>query len=306
MAAPCGPSAPRQVNEDRIQRTQAGPQEFDGTFKDKSKPSAQAEGQHIMAAEEQGVPGFCISGIPGIPAWGGDASIRATLAWPQAWEREEAKAHPKNTVSQTEHLIGRWQSSDDRLSLIEWTFTCSADLPQRDRAWYDFWPQGIYYYNRDPPPPFQFAFKPKENDLPLITVGSLMELDPQFMDELHITCVLTCIGASRPEFQVRTEDLEKCREPEAAIRHINFCPNYAPGLGEFRQILAEVRNHRSARVHCKQGQKRSVIAASALAITLGIYSSCNQLVGELGRAGRYLSDKELKLMHQLAQLYADE
>ena len=189
--------------------------------------------------------------------------------------------------------------------MIEWTFTCSADLPQRDQAWYDFWPQGVYYYHCDPHHPFQFAFKPEENYLPLITVGSLMELDPLFMDELHITCVVTCIGASRPEFQVRTEDLEKCREPEAAIRHINFCPNYSPALCQFPQILAEVRNHRSVLVHCKQGQKRSVIVASALAITLGIYSSHDEVVDEFRRAGRHLSDKELKLMHHLVQLCAD-
>lgn len=132
-----------------------------------------------------------------------------------------------------------------------------------------------------------------------------MELDPQFMDELHITCVVTCIGAARPEFQVRTDVLERCREPEAAIRHINFCPNYTPCFGEFPQIIAEIRNHRSVLVHCKQGQKRSVIVGAALAMALEIYSSSEEVVAEFKRAGRSLTDGELGLMHKLVELCTD-
>lgn len=129
-----------------------------------------------------------------------------------------------------------------------------------------------------------------------------MELDPKFLDELHVTCVVTCIGAARAEFQVRTDDLEKCREPEAAIRHINFCPNYTAGFGEFPKVLAEIREHRSVLVHCKQGQKRSVIVGGALALALNVYSSSEEVVAECKRAGRSLGDSELRLMHKLSKL----
>ena len=129
-----------------------------------------------------------------------------------------------------------------------------------------------------------------------------MELDPKFLDALDVTCIVTCVGGVRADWSVDTHALTQCRQPEATIVHVSFCPNYTPGLNKFKAVLKEIMGHRSVLIHCKMGQKRSVIVAAAVAMVTKHFGTLQQLRKFLWQNDRDLNEQELDLAIHLAQL----
>lgn len=129
-----------------------------------------------------------------------------------------------------------------------------------------------------------------------------MELDPEFLDALDVTCVVSCAGRVRADWGVNAHALTQCRQPEATIVHVSFCPNYNPGLKNFKAVLKEIMGHRSVLIHCKMGQKRSVIVAAAVAMVTGRFGNLQELLEFLWQQDRDLNKQELDLAIQLAQI----
>jgi hypothetical protein len=169
------------------------------------------------------------------------------------------------------------------------------------QSWEHVWSEEMS--NRfNPPRPFQLHYEVGCGH-PLLTVGSLMELDPDFLEKLNITCVITCIGTAT--HRVDAEVLQESR-PEARVHHINFCPNHHGSRPRFPELVLEVQRHRSVLVHCKMGQKRSVITACALALALGMYSQDEpgrtKMQKCLSRAERHLESEEWRTVKLLVDI----
>lgn len=128
-----------------------------------------------------------------------------------------------------------------------------------------------------------------------------MELDPKFLDMVDITCVVTCIGGLRPEHRVDSEYLQGSRLPDKAVQHINFCPNFPPDRKRFSQLIKDIQQHPSVLIHCKMGQKRSVITASAIGLATGLYSTMDDLETHLRHEERQLDEREWEMIQQLLE-----
>ena len=126
-----------------------------------------------------------------------------------------------------------------------------------------------------------------------------MELDPDCLNEHDITCVVTCIGGRFAHHRVDSERLQSLRLPDKPIQHINFCPNFAPDRKWFPQLMDEIWNHSSVLVHCKMGQKRSVMTASAIGVVGGLYSSVDDLQDHLRHVDRWLDKDEWGIFYAL-------
>ena len=126
-----------------------------------------------------------------------------------------------------------------------------------------------------------------------------MELDPEFLDEYDVTCVVTCIGGRFAKHRVDSELLQGLRLPEKRIQHINFCPNFAPDRQWLRRLIGDVSKHSSVLIHCKMGQKRSVMTASAIGVATGLHKDIDDLERHLSQEGRWLDEDEWDVFQML-------
>lgn len=170
-------------------------------------------------------------------------------------------------------------------------------LPEPPVRWWDLWPQDVpSHFN--PPDPYHLPAIP---DKPQIIVGSLMELDPEFLNHHDITCVVTCIGGRFEHHRIDSDRLQSLRLPDQQIQHINFCPNYPPDREWFSDLMDELWKHSSVLIHCKMGQKRSVMTASAIGVVGNLYSDIDDLKAHLRSVDRWLDKAEWDVFYKLLE-----
>jgi len=87
--------------------------------------------------------------------------------------------------------------------------------------------------------------------------------------------------------------------PEKRIQHIIFCPNFAPDRQWLRRLIGDVSKHSSVLIHCKMGQKRSVMTASAIGVATGLHKDIDDLERHLSQEGRWLDEDEWDVFQML-------
>jgi len=110
--------------------------------------------------------------------------------------------------------------------------------------------------------------------------------------------VVTCIGTARPEYCVDSNLLALALP---GLVHLNFCPNHRGGFREFEEIFEEVMKHQHVLIHCKMGQKRSVIVAAAVAMAANYFEDWITLDRFLEDHNRQLAWDEKQTVRKLTE-----
>lgn len=158
-----------------------------------------------------------------------------------------------------------------------------------------------------PLPPFQLSYEPKDLR-PLITIGSLMELDPAFMEALDITCVVTCFDASKLEDKLDVPRLVRSRYPEVVMT-VSCCPDAArDNHDSFVSVMEQLQHgHQSVLFHCVKGDRLSVIVGVAAAMALNTYElsdrGCSEVNARLRSTGRALRPGDWDKVRKLKSIW---
>lgn len=83
--------------------------------------------------------------------------------------------------------------------------------------------------------------------------------------------------------------------------HLNSCPNHRGGFREFEEIFEEVMKHQRVLIHCKMGQKRSVIVAAAVAMAANYFEDWITLDRFLEDHNRQLAWDEKQTVRKLME-----